>query len=36
MPKIRTMGHLQEALDAQMGWRIKEISTFKMGTIYLT
>ena len=30
MPKIRTLTQLQEALDADMGWRIKEISTFKL------
>jgi hypothetical protein len=30
MPKIRTLTQLQEALDADMGWRIKELSTFKL------
>jgi hypothetical protein len=30
MPKIRTVGQLQEALDAEMSWRIKEISDFKL------
>ena len=28
--KIRTLTQLQEVLDADMGWRIKEISTFKL------
>lgn len=32
MLKIRTLTQFQEALDAEMGWRIKEISTFKMAT----
>lgn len=30
MSKIRTLSHLQEALDTEMGWRIKEISDFKL------
>lgn len=30
MTKIRTLTQLQEALDAEMGWRIKEISDFKL------
>src|SRR5271165_3373436 len=30
MPKIRTLTQLQDALDNDMGWRIKEISTFKL------
>jgi hypothetical protein len=30
MPKIRTLMQLQEVLDAEMGWRIKEISAFKI------
>lgn len=29
MQKIRTLDHLQEALDREMAWRIKEISQFK-------
>ena len=32
MPKIRTMTQLQDTLDAEFGWRIKEISTFKLAT----
>jgi hypothetical protein len=32
MAKIRTLTQLQEALDAEMSWRIKEISTFKIAT----
>lgn len=32
MSKIRTVSQLQEALDSEMGWRIKEISTFKLAT----
>src|SRR5277367_5994537 len=32
MSKIRTLTQLQETLDAEMGWRIKEISTFKLAT----
>jgi hypothetical protein len=32
MRKLRTLNQLQEALDADMGWRIKEISTFKLAT----
>lgn len=32
MPKIRTVTQLQEALDADMGWRIKEISAFKLAS----
>lgn len=32
MAKIRTITQLQEALDAEMGWRIKEISAFKLAT----
>lgn len=32
MAKIRTLAQLQEALDAEMGWRIKEISAFKLAT----
>jgi hypothetical protein len=32
MPKIRTVTQLQETLDAEMGWRIKEISTFKLAS----
>jgi hypothetical protein len=32
MPKIRTVTQLQEKLDAEMGWRIKEISAFKLAT----
>jgi len=29
MAKIRTLTQLQEALDNEMSWRVKEISTFK-------
>jgi len=32
MAKIRTLDQLQEKLDADMGWRIKEISQFKIAT----
>lgn len=32
MAKIRTVTQLQEALDTEMGWRIKEISAFKIAT----
>jgi hypothetical protein len=32
MPKIRTVTQLQETLDKEMGWRIKEISAFKLAT----
>src|ERR1700761_556810 len=32
MQKIRTLAQLQEALDTEMGWRIKEISAFKLAT----
>jgi MAE_28990/MAE_18760-like HEPN len=32
MPRIRTLTQLQDALDTDMGWRIKEISTFKLAT----
>jgi hypothetical protein len=32
MKKIRTLAQLQEALDAGMSWRIKEISDFKLVT----
>jgi hypothetical protein len=32
MPRIRTLTQLQEALDAEMGWRLKEIATFKVAT----
>ncbi len=32
MPRLRTLTQLQQALDADMGWRIKEISTFKFAT----
>ncbi len=30
MGKIRTVAQLQDALDTEMGWRIKEISDFKL------
>jgi hypothetical protein len=30
MNKIRTLGHLQESLDSEMGWRIKEIFSLKL------
>jgi MAE_28990/MAE_18760-like HEPN len=30
MAKIRTLSHLQDELDAEMVWRIKEISDFKI------
>jgi len=32
MPRIRTVTQLQEALDADMGWRIKEVSAFKLAS----
>jgi MAE_28990/MAE_18760-like HEPN len=32
MSKIHTVTQLQEALDAEMGWRIKEISAFKLAS----
>ena len=32
MPKIRTVAQLQEALDAEIVWRIREIATFKLVT----
>jgi len=32
MFKIRTLTKFQEVLDNEMGWRIKEISTFKLAT----
>lgn len=32
MPKIHTVAQLQETLDTEMGWRIKEISAFKLAT----
>lgn len=32
MAKIRTLFELQEVLDAEMSWRIKEISDFKIAT----
>jgi hypothetical protein len=32
MPKIRTLTQLQDALDTEMGWRIKEISALKIAT----
>jgi hypothetical protein len=32
MTKIRTLVELQEVLDTEMGWRIKEISDFKFAT----
>ncbi len=32
MAKIRTLTQLQQALDAEMSWRIKEISHFKLAT----
>lgn len=30
MKDMRTLGHLQDGLDAEMGWRVKEISAFIM------
>lgn len=30
MAKIRTLSHLQEALDREMKWRLREISTFRL------
>jgi hypothetical protein len=30
--KIRTLADLQAALDTEMGWRVKEIMTFKMAS----
>jgi len=32
MGKIRTLSQLQEALDTEMAWRIKEIAAFKIAT----
>lgn len=32
MSKIRTLTQLQEALDAEMSWRIREIADFKLAT----
>ncbi len=32
MTKIRTLNQLQEVLDAEMSWRLKEISDFKLAT----
>lgn len=32
MAKIRTLAQLQEALDTEMSWRIKEIADFKLAT----
>jgi len=32
MTKIRTVAQLQETLDAEMGWRIKEISALKLAS----
>lgn len=32
MAKIRTLDQLQEKLDTEMGWRIKELSHFKIAT----
>jgi hypothetical protein len=32
MAKIRTLTHLQEALDNEMTWRIREISTFRLAS----
>jgi hypothetical protein len=32
MSKIRTIAQLQEKLDTEMGWRIIEISTFKLAS----
>jgi hypothetical protein len=32
MAKIRTLNQLQETLDTEMSWRIKEISDFKFAT----
>lgn len=32
MAKIRTLTHLQEALDSEMAWRIREISTFRLAS----
>lgn len=32
MVKIRTLAHLQEALDGEMKWRIREISTFRLAS----
>ncbi len=30
MKKIRTLTHLQEALDSEMGWRVKELSSLTL------
>ncbi|MEP1334546.1 MAG: MAE_28990/MAE_18760 family HEPN-like nuclease, partial [Lentilitoribacter sp.] len=32
MAKINTIGQLQDALDTEMAWRIKEIGAFHMGS----
>ncbi|WP_095081751.1 MAE_28990/MAE_18760 family HEPN-like nuclease [Mesorhizobium sophorae] len=32
MAKLRTLTHLQEALDSEMAWRIREISTFRLAS----
>lgn len=32
MAKIRTLTQLQEALDSEMAWRIREISTFRLAS----
>lgn len=30
MAEVRTLTNLQDAMDQELGWRIKEISTFKI------
>lgn len=32
MAKIRTLTHLQEVLDSEMAWRIREVSTFRLAS----
>lgn len=32
MDKVRTLGQLQDALDKEMSWRIKEIGAFRIGS----
>lgn len=32
MVEVRTLGQLQDALDNEMSWRIKEIGTFRVGS----
>ncbi|MEJ5143267.1 MULTISPECIES: MAE_28990/MAE_18760 family HEPN-like nuclease [Acetobacteraceae] len=32
MADVRTLAHLQDALDKEMGWRLKEIAAFKVAS----